>query len=260
MRLALLLPGSLSPFNCQALEPVLADPAITVAAAVVDRRRPRRLVEKIRRARRSGRGGFVLVMAVHAARRPAGIDARAYLDERRVPVHETTDLYAADTVEFLRGSRPDALFRAGFGVVREPILSLAPHGVLSYHHGDLRRFRGLPPAFWELYRGEREMGVTLQVLAPELDAGPVVAEARVPVEAADSWGSLHDRAYARSVGLLHQGCRALDSPGFAPRPVDRLGPLYTTPTLRQWSKLQLRVALRRLRPGAHRREQQCSHS
>lgn len=260
MRLALLLPGSLSPFTCRALGPVLADPAITVTGAVVDRRQPRGRLEKLRRARRGGRGGFVLVMAAQAARRPAGVDARAYLAEHGVRVHETTDLYADGTVEFLRASRPDALFRAGFGIVREPILSLAPRGVLSYHHGDLRRFRGLPPAFWELYRGEREMGVTLQVLAPELDAGPVVAEAHVPVEATDSWRSLYERAYARSEGLLHEGCRALERQDFAPRPIDRLGPLYTTPTLRQWSKLQLRVALRRLRPGADRREQQCSHS
>lgn len=258
MRLALLLGGSLSPFNRDVLAPVLADPAITVTGAVVDRRAPRSRADKLRRARRSGRGGFVLVMAAEAMRRPPETDSRAAMEEHGVPVHETSDLYDDATVAFLRAAQPDALFRAGFGIVREPILSLAPHGVLSYHHGDLRRFRGLPPAFWELYRDEREMGVTLQVLAPELDAGRVVAEAFVPVERTDSWHSLRERAYARSVGLVHEGCLALDRPGFSPQPVDRLGPLYTTPTLRQWSKLQLRVALRRLRPGAHRREHQCS--
>lgn len=37
--------------------------------------------------------------------------------------------------------------------------------MLSYHHGDMRRYRGQPPGFWELYNGEREIGVTVQRLA-----------------------------------------------------------------------------------------------
>ena len=32
----------------------------------------------------------------------------------------------------------------GFGIVKEPLLSLASQGILSYHHGNMRKYRGQP--------------------------------------------------------------------------------------------------------------------
>ena len=62
-------------------------------------------------------------------------------------------------MEAIARRTPDVLLRiGGFGIVKEPLLSLCRAGVLSYHHGDMRRYRGQPPAFWELYHGERSIG------------------------------------------------------------------------------------------------------
>jgi methionyl-tRNA formyltransferase len=182
-----------------------------------------------------------------------------YLAGRNVPVFVTPDLYARQTIDFIRRCEPDCIFRTGYGIIREPLLSLPPKGVLSYHHGDIRRYRGMPVAFWELFHGEPELGVTVQLLREKLDAGLIVREASIPVYRTDTWRTLERRAYAASDGLLVEACLLLDRPGFEPEhvPDEELGPLFTEPNLRRWCTLQARVAarkLRALRPARSQRE------
>ena len=172
-----------------------------------------------------------------------------FLEAERIPLLETDDLYRAETVDFIRRSHPDCVFRAGFGIIREPILSLPRKGVLSYHHGDIRRYRGTPVAFWELLHGEQQVGVTVQVLVSELDAGPIAHEITVPVLPNDSWRSLQRRAYTASERMLLEACLRLERPNFEPEriPAEKLGTLYTEPNLRQWCALQAKVAARKVR-------------
>jgi methionyl-tRNA formyltransferase len=170
------------------------------------------------------------------------------MEARGVPAWPVKDLYAPESIELMRGVSPDLIFRSGFGIIREPVLSLAPGGVLSYHHGNIRRYRGQPVAFWELYRGEREMTVTLQILAEQLDAGQVVAERVVPIHRTDSWRRLERRAYETGVEMLKDTCVSLSRDAAAPIaiPAGELGDLYTLPNFRQWSTLQGKVLARRM--------------
>lgn len=61
----------------------------------------------------------------------------------------------------------DVAVRFGFGILVGDALSAPGNGVLSYHHGDLTKYRGQPAGFWEFIRGEPRAGVTLQ---PHRDA------------------------------------------------------------------------------------------
>jgi methionyl-tRNA formyltransferase len=121
--------------------------------------------------------------------------------------------------------------------------------VISFHHGNIRRYRGIPPAFWELYSGEQEMGVTVQILTEELDAGRIVHEINVPICPNDSWRALDERARKRSEPMILEACLRLLDDSFEPQEIaeDELGRLYTLPNLRQWTALQAKVAWRRAR-------------
>jgi folate-dependent phosphoribosylglycinamide formyltransferase PurN len=258
MKVFLLLPGALDQFQVNVLDRLFREPRLEVVGACVDTTSDPTKLQKVRRDLRMGRVGFVLVKAVSTLlgrRRHTVGHSADYLAPRNVPLLRTPSLYDRETLEFIRSSEPDCVFRAGYGIIREPVLTLAPKGVLSYHHGDIRRYRGMPVAFWELYNGERELGVTVQQLRPKLDAGPIVRELAVPIFPTDTWRSLERRAYAASEPLLVEACLLLDSPGFEPARVrdDELGPLFTEPDLRRWSVLQLRVAARKLRALRERR-------
>jgi folate-dependent phosphoribosylglycinamide formyltransferase PurN len=251
MRIAVLAPRRLNDYYVRVLAHLFEDERTQVVGAVIDARPPKPMGEKLRRELKRGRGGYVAVMAAQALARRGGDDGGADTAEHfaahDAPTLDVGDLYADQTVDWLRDLRPDALLRVGFGIIREPILSLAPYGVLSYHHGDMRRYRGQPPAFWEIYNGEREIGVTLQVLNDGLDAGQVVCERRFEVRPGESLETVRKRIYGDTDSMARDACLRLGDPAFDPVsiPEGELGDLYTLPNLRQWLAMRARVARRR---------------
>jgi folate-dependent phosphoribosylglycinamide formyltransferase PurN len=238
-------------FHDRALSPLFRSDRIDVVGACVDVRTQPSNLEKVRYDLRHGRGGYVVVKAIQALRRrrEQTFAATSYFAERAVPVLPTENLYGEETLGFIREQQPHCVVRTGFGILAEPILSIAPEGVISFHHGNIRRYRGIPPAFWELYNGEQDMGVTVQILAEKLDAGRIVHEISVPIHPTDSWRALDERACTQSEPMMLEACLRLLDDSFEPVevPEDELGPLYTLPNLRQWSALQAKVAWRRAR-------------
>jgi hypothetical protein len=63
-------------------------------------------------------------------------------------------------------------------------------------------YRGQPPAPWEIYNREAEMGVTVQRLNEQLDAGEPFAEKRIPIEPGDTVRSLPTRAYGDTADTI----------------------------------------------------------
>jgi hypothetical protein len=68
----------------------------------------------------------------------------------------------------------DIFIRLGFRILRGGILKAAKYGVWSYHHGDNKVNRGVPPGFWEVIENWDETGVVLQILNENLDGGTIL--------------------------------------------------------------------------------------
>lgn len=252
MTLLLLASPTVDEFWMNVLEPLFNDPRIVIVGACVDVQTSPSMFARLRQHLKKGRGGYVVVMGLKRLVRPLHhrtLPTDGYLRDRDVEMLETDDLYSTEALEFIREKKPDCIFRFGFGIIKEPVLSLAPKGVISFHHGNMRKYRGQPVGFWELYAGEREMGVTVQVLNEKLDAGKIVVEKPIPIRPNDTWDSLEERAFDDSVGMVHEACLLLERDDFEPEviPEDELGKLYTVPNMRQWATLQSRVFWRKVR-------------
>ena len=90
-----------------------------------------------------------------------------------------SEYFEPGDVERIRGYSLDFILRFSFGIIRGDILDAARHGVWSFHHDDESKFRGRPPAFWEIYRGEPTTGAILQRLVDRLDAGVVLQRCHI---------------------------------------------------------------------------------
>ncbi|MEZ4379119.1 MAG: formyltransferase family protein [Dehalococcoidia bacterium] len=86
-----------------------------------------------------------------------------------------TDEFPPDALDRLRALQVDVLLRVGFRILKGEILTAAPKGILSFHHGDNRVNRGGPTGVWEVLLGQETSGLTLQVMTAELDGGHVLA-------------------------------------------------------------------------------------
>ncbi|MBL3550794.1 phosphoribosylglycinamide formyltransferase [Rhodovulum sulfidophilum] len=102
----------------------------------------------------------------------------------------------------LSEARPDILCLAGFMRVLTPGFTEAWAGrMLNIHPSLLPKYRGLHTHARALEAGDAEAGCTVHEVTAELDGGPILGQARVPVLAGDTADSLAARVLVQEHAL-----------------------------------------------------------
>jgi len=133
--------------------------------------------------------------------RPAGrrLHMRAspiasYARERGIEVLSPNRLRSDEARDGLRGYAPDGLVLAAYGqLVPGDILEIGGRSPLNIHPSLLPRHRGAAPVAGTILAGDADAGVTLMVMIEELDAGPVVAQWRLPLAGRETAPELEAR-------------------------------------------------------------------
>lgn len=100
----------------------------------------------------------------------------------------------AATAKQLLAAGVDLVCLAGFmRLVKAPLLEAFPDRILNIHPSLLPAYPGM--AAWEqaVADGADESGCTVHLVDQGMDTGPILAQARVPILAADTPASLHQR-------------------------------------------------------------------
>ncbi len=163
-------------------------------------------------------GRVPLALAGAIADRPApGLDAFA---ERGIDTAEIPRRAFADRASFeqalddaLAGFTPDLVALAGFmRVLSSDFVERYAGRLINIHPSLLPAYRGLDTHARALADGVTEHGASVHWVTPELDGGPVIAQARVTVEPGDDPESLRRRVlvqehrlYPAVVALLARG-------------------------------------------------------
>ena len=125
---------------------------------------------------------------------------------------ETTPAFEARLGAAIDGCRPDAIALAGFmRILSGEFVARYLGRMLNIHPSLLPAYRGLHTHRRALAAGEREHGASVHFVTPELDAGPVVLQSKVPVRTADTEATLAARVlttehviYPRVLGWFAQ--------------------------------------------------------
>ena len=169
-----------------------------------------------------------------ARAREAGIPAVA-LTPKAYPTREAFDaaLFAA-----IDAGLPDLIVCAGYmRIISADAIQARPNRMINLHPSLLPAFKGLHTHQQALDAGVAEHGASVHVVTAELDDGPVLAQARVPVLPGDDASRLAARVRAMehplllaSVGLIADGALRLaaDGPNLNGAPLHR--PLQLTAT------------------------------
>lgn len=92
---------------------------------------------------------------------------------------------------------------AGFMRVLTPhFLARFPGRVINTHPSLLPAFPGMDAVGQAISAGATESGVTVHVVEPVVDSGPILAQVRVPVMPGDTSGTLHGRIQTEEHRLL----------------------------------------------------------
>lgn len=58
--------------------------------------------------------------------------------------------FSAKDLTLIKTHKPDVILRFAYNIIKGEILTLAKHGVWSFHHADEQVIKGGPAGFWEL--------------------------------------------------------------------------------------------------------------
>lgn len=122
---------------------------------------------------------------------------------RGLELFQPETLRDAATLARISAARPDALVVAAYGLILpQAMLDAAPFGALNIHASLLPRWRGAAPIQRALLAGDRDTGVTIMRMDAGLDTGPMLAQARVAIDADDDAQSLHDKLAALGARMI----------------------------------------------------------
>jgi phosphoribosylglycinamide formyltransferase-1 len=141
--------------------------------------------------------------------RAAGIDALV-MDHRLYP---SRDAYDAALADLLRARNVSLVCLAGFmRLIGSTLLDAFPNRIVNIHPSLLPAFPGVNAQRQALEHGVKVSGATVHIVTNELDGGPIVMQAVVPVRDDDCVDSLsariliqEHRIYPEAVRLLLDG-------------------------------------------------------
>lgn len=176
---------------------------------------------------------------------PGGeLTSAALLARSHLKLLEVADLHAEEVLEEVRVFNPDLGLSLAPPLLKAKLFALPRHGTLNLHKGRLPQFRGMPPAFWELWHGEMEVGCSVHWMTEALDAGDIVQEARVQRARFSTPGGLRLRLDQVGVELMNRAVAEVLDGSAARRPQPNEGAnTYRKPTLAQESELRRRLQL-----------------
>ncbi|MDR6227231.1 methionyl-tRNA formyltransferase [Desmospora profundinema] len=138
-----------------------------------------------------------------------------------LPVFQPERVRSPEALDELLAWEPDLIVTAAYGqILPRKLLETPRHGCINVHASLLPRYRGGAPIHHALIQGEKETGVTIMYMVEALDAGDMLAQESIPIEADDDVASLHDKLSRIGADLLLQTLPPLLRGEITPVPQD----------------------------------------
>ena len=119
---------------------------------------------------------------------------RQFAESRHVPVFAPQDINSPEGIELLRSLMPDLLVVCDYGqILSNEALATASLGGINLHGSLLPKYRGAAPINWAVWKGEKETGITVIHMTPQLDGGPAIAIRSTPIGPKETTADLEPR-------------------------------------------------------------------
>jgi methionyl-tRNA formyltransferase len=165
--------------------------------------------------------------AVTAGDRPAGRNrelqfchAKRKALDLDIPVLQPAGLKELKDQEFqerLRAFGADIFVVVAYGnLIPRAVFDLPPLRTLNLHPSLLPKYRGAAPIQWSLINGERETGITVQLINEKLDAGDIVVQDVIALDGVINAAGLTEIVASRGAEIIGRAARLLATGSAAP--------------------------------------------
>lgn len=179
------------------LEAVLALDEVEISGLIVEKAtRPRRpFSEKVRRSIRYD--GYAATFKKLAAK-IVGSNSFGYKEtemirkgqdllkkraaELGISFMEVSNYHDESTLKLLKSLDADLGILWGTNIISESVFAIPRLGSINLHQGLAPLYRGGPTVFWELFHGEKEIGITIHFVSAQVDTGDIVLQKTVALD------------------------------------------------------------------------------
>ena len=141
-----------------------------------------------------------------------------------IPVIQPEKIREPETIAQLRQWQAEVHIIAAFGqILPSDVLAIPPHGTINVHASLLPRWRGAAPIQAAILAGDAETGVTIMLVEPKLDSGPILSQAKIVIEPDETGQSLHDKLAELGAELLINTLPGYLTGAIRPRPQPEIG-------------------------------------
>ena len=116
---------------------------------------------------------------------------------------EAANINSPDMVEQIVACGGRLLVVVAFGQkISQEVIKLHPAGAINVHASLLPRYRGAAPINWAIINGETETGISIITLADKMDAGEILAQAKIPIGTDDTAQTLSNKLAQTAPAVL----------------------------------------------------------
>ena len=102
--------------------------------------------------------------------------------QRSVTAIPFEKINSPECISIIENYKPDLIFNINsYQIIKEPILSIPPQGIINFHNGPLPRYGGVNIPSWVIINREETHGVTWHFMDTGIDSGRIVFQKLFPV-------------------------------------------------------------------------------
>ena len=129
-----------------------------------------------------------------------------------LPVLQPEKLRGSDEMAQIIALNADLIVTAAFGqILPKEILDAPRLGCVNVHASLLPKYRGGAPIHQAIIDGEAQTGVTIMYMAEKLDAGNIISQRAIAIEAQDHTGGMFDKLSIVGRDLLKDTLPAIEA-------------------------------------------------
>ncbi len=153
--------------------------------------------------------------------------AKAKALELGIPVLQPGSLKDPAFMNELRSFGADMFAVVAYGsLIPRSVFDHPPLKTINLHPSLLPKYRGAAPVQWALINGEKETGITVQLINEKLDAGDIVLQERLPLDGSTTAADVMEIVATRGAELMDRAGGILASGSAAPRKQDESEATY----------------------------------
>jgi len=134
------------------------------------------------------------------------------------PILQPLALSADPFIHQLDQYKPDLFVVVAFRILPRKVLNIPRLGAVNLHASLLPKYRGAAPINWAIIKGEKETGITIFQIRPQVDTGDILYQDKVAIDPRQTYGELYDRLAVKGADALVNVLDAMEQGRITPRP------------------------------------------